>query len=114
MNKGRSIFVALLLIAILVGVTAVSAKAQGPTTVDAKVAKGATLKVTNRTGGTIYIRLSGPAGSYSFSTSSVKAKFTGIKPGRYVITVTASHCRGSLTYKRNLKGSASLPTFICG
>jgi len=83
--------------------------------VDPAAAKLARLRVTNRTGGTLYVRFSGERG-YSFSTSSQgKTTFESvIQPGKYTITVTASSCSGQLTYRRKVKGgTVSLPPFIC-
>jgi len=75
----------------------------------------AQLRVTNHTGGNLYIRFSGARG-YSFSTSSQgRTTFNRtILPGKYVITVTSSACGGSLTYRKNVKGgTVSLPPIIC-
>ena len=60
--------------------------------------KLARLRVTNRTGGTLYISFSGARG-YSFSTSSQgKTTFDSvIQPGKYTVTVRTSACGGSLT-----------------
>jgi hypothetical protein len=81
--------------------------------VNAAKAKAVKLVVTNRTGGSLYVRLSGPK-SYYFSTSKPgKATFLNIQPGRYVITVRASTCGGTLTYTRNMKGTVSLKPFVC-
>ena len=75
--------------------------------------KSVKLIVDNRTGGTLYVKLSGPT-SYSFATSKKgKTVFTNIKPGVYTVTLTASACDGSLTYKRNMKGTASLRPVVC-
>ena len=75
----------------------------------------AQLRVTNHTGGTLYVRFSGSRG-YSFSTSSQgRTTFDRtILPGKYVITVTASACSGQLTYRKNVKGgTVSLPPMVC-
>jgi hypothetical protein len=83
--------------------------------IDLAKTKLAKLRVTNKTGGTIYISFSGPR-SYSFSTSKQgKTTFDPIiEPGKYTVTVTASACGGSLTYKRNVKGgSVNLPPLVC-
>ena len=75
--------------------------------------KMAQLTVNNRTGGTLYVSLSGTY-SYSFATSKKgKTVFKNIKPGKYQITVRTSACGGSLTYSKSLKGNASLRTFVC-
>lgn len=79
-------------------------------TVDQKVAD---LTVDNRTGGTLYISLKGPA-NYNFSTSkNGKTTFKDILPGKYEITVRSSACSGSLTYNRKLEGKVSLKQFYC-
>ena len=78
-----------------------------------KKPKTASLTVDNRTGGTLYVTLSGPK-TYSFSTTQQgKTTFEGIEPGRYTITVRSSACGGSLTYNKNISGKASLKPFIC-
>jgi hypothetical protein len=84
-------------------------------TIDLAKAKLAKLRVNNKTGGTLYIRLSGDR-SYSFATSKPgKTTFESIiEPGKYTVTVTASTCNGQLTYKRKVKGGTmSLPAFVC-
>jgi hypothetical protein len=71
------------------------------------------LTVDNRTGGTLYVSLSGP-GSYYFSTSKKgKTTFKDIEPGKYTITVRSSACSGTLTYQKNIKGTTSLKPFVC-
>jgi len=84
-------------------------------TLDLAKAKLAKLRVNNRTGGTLYVRLSGDR-SYSFATSKPgKTTFESIiEPGKYTVTVTASTCNGQLTFKRKVKGGTlSLPGFVC-
>jgi hypothetical protein len=81
--------------------------------IELKETKLAKLTVDNRTGGTLYVSLSGPR-NYNFSTSKKgKTTFKDIEPGKYTITVRASSCSGSLSYKRNIKGNASLKAFVC-
>ena len=76
-------------------------------------AKLASLTVENRTGGTLYVSLSGPR-SYNFLASKQgKTTFKDIEPGNYTITVRSSACSGSLTYKKSIKGNASLKPFVC-
>ena len=82
-------------------------------TIDASKPKVVKLVVNNRTGGTLFVRLSGPM-NYSFATSSKgKTTFTNIKPGIYTITVSTSACSGTLTYKRKFNGTVGLRPFIC-
>jgi hypothetical protein len=82
-------------------------------TLDAGKPKVVKLVVNNRTGGTLFVRLSGPA-IYSFSTSSKgKTTFTNIKPGIYTITVSASNCSGTMTFKRKFNGTVGLRPFVC-
>ena len=83
--------------------------------VDLAKTKLAKLRVTNKTGGTLYVTFSG-AFSYSFAaTSPGKTTFESmIQPGKYTITVTSSACNGQLTYHRKVKGgTVSLPPIIC-
>lgn len=83
--------------------------------VDPAQVKLARLRVTNRTGGTLYIVFSGERG-YSFSTSNQgKTTFEPvIQPGKYTITVRTSACSGQLTYRKKVRGgTVSLPPFIC-
>jgi hypothetical protein len=81
--------------------------------IDPAKTKSVKLIVDNRTGGTLYVKLSGST-SYSFATSKKgKTVFTNIKPGVYTVTMTTSACPGSLTYKRNMKGTAALRPVVC-
>jgi hypothetical protein len=83
--------------------------------IDPGKTKLAKLRVTNRTGGALYISMSGDRG-YSFSTSKQgQTTFDAvIQPGKYTITVRTSGCSGELHYKRNVKsGTVSLPPFVC-
>jgi len=83
--------------------------------VDLAKTKLAKLRVQNRTGGTLYVSLSGTR-SYSFSTSNQgRTTFDPvIEPGKYTVTVRASACGGTLTYKKNVKGgTVSLPPIVC-
>ena len=78
-------------------------------------AKLARLRVNNRTGGTLYVRFSGPF-SYNFAASSQgKTTFESvIQPGKYTVTVTSSGCSGQLTYRKKVKGgTVSLPPILC-
>ncbi|HLO33283.1 MAG TPA: hypothetical protein VK249_29315 [Anaerolineales bacterium] len=73
------------------------------------------LRVTNRTGGVVYIRFSGRR-SYTFLTAGQgKTTFESvIHPGRYKVTVTALACRGHVEYKRYVIGGVvSLPPIVC-
>src|SRR5512138_2228048 len=78
--------------------------------------KLAKLRVTNKTGGTLYVTLSSKIRSYSFATAQ-QGKVTfdaGIQPGKYSITMRTSACRGTLHVSRNVKGgTVSLPGVIC-
>ncbi len=77
--------------------------------------KLAALRVINKTGGALYVSLSGTR-SYSFSTGAQgKTTFAAvIVPGKYTITVRTSACGGQLTFKRNVKGgTVGLPAVIC-
>lgn len=83
--------------------------------IDLAKTKLARLRVTNKTGGTLYVSFSGTF-SYSFSTSKQgKTTFDAvIQPGKYNITVRTSGCPGELHYKKNVKGgTVGLPPFIC-
>jgi hypothetical protein len=81
--------------------------------VDPAKSKVVKLIVNNRTGGTLYVKLSGQS-SYNFAASKQgKTIFNNIKPGTYTISVSASACSGSITYKKNMKGTVTLKTFVC-
>ena len=69
--------------------------------IDLAKTKLARLRVTNKTGGTLYVSLSGDR-SYSFSTSKQgKTTFDAvIQPGKYNITVRTSACPGELNFKK--------------
>ena len=84
-------------------------------TVELAKTKLAKLKVKNKTGGTLYVYMSGPRG-YSFSTAKqgITTFDPVIQPGKYQVTVRSSGCPGELHYKRNVKGgSVNLPAFVC-
>jgi hypothetical protein len=110
-------------IAMLVAVLAFSTMAAAPayarsagakSTGDwAKKSKIASLTVDNRTGGVLYVHLSGAA-NYSFAaTKQGKTTFSNITPGQYSIVVTTSACHGSLSYNKNIKGKSSLKPVTC-
>lgn len=78
-----------------------------------KKQKAASLTVDNRTGGTLYVTLSGPR-AYSFSASQQgKTTFEGIEPGKYTITIRSSACGGSVTLNRKIDGKVNLKQFFC-
>jgi hypothetical protein len=82
-------------------------------TVDVAKAAMAKLTVDNRTGGALYVSLSGPR-SYSFATSKPgKTTFGNILPGKYTVVLRSSRCRGSLTYTKSIKGTTSLKPLVC-
>ncbi len=77
--------------------------------------KLARLRVTNRTGGTLFVSFSGPR-SYNFSTGAQgRTTFEAvIQPGKYRIDVRASACPGTLHFTKNVKGgTVGLPPFVC-
>ncbi len=110
------VFAAVLVISALGPAPVYARDSTSPVSVNVDVAKKvktAQLRVNNRTGGSLYISLSGNM-NYSFSTSSQgKTTFTNIQPGSYLVTVRASACGGALTYRRNFKKNVSLPRFVC-
>ena len=81
--------------------------------------KLAKLRVSNKTGGTLYISFKGvnnPNNYWFAATKQGNTTFTPatIKPGKYTITVTSSGCSGQLTYHRKVKGGTIiLPTIVC-
>jgi hypothetical protein len=95
------------------------AKASVPgTTSIILAAKGTTgtLKIDNRTGGTIYIRLTeGPKAYYFVASKQGMNTFTGIMPGKYVATHNTSACKGSSTkrVKFTAGGTVSLGRWHC-
>jgi YHS domain-containing protein len=80
---------------------------------DKKNQKASSLTVDNRTGGTLYVTLTGPKTYYFNTSKSGKSTFEGIEQGKYTITVRSSACSGSLTYTKNFKGKVSLKPFVC-
>jgi hypothetical protein len=70
------------------------------------------LTVQNKTGGTVYVKLSGTASYYFAATNQGKTTFM-IKPGKYTYTITASACGGSITKTKTLKGATTLGPFYC-
>jgi len=78
--------------------------------VDVATTKLVKLTITNRTGGVLYITLTGPR-FYSFVASKEGKSTFMIEKGKYTATIRASACRGTLTKKVN--GGGSLGTIIC-
>jgi hypothetical protein len=110
------VLVAVLLFSTWVPAYAKPVTASSTNSVELAKTKLARLRVTNKTGGTLYVTLSSNVRSYSFATAKQgKTTFNPvIQPGKYNITVRASACGGELHYKRNVKGgTVGLPTFIC-
>ena len=81
----------------------------------ADFAKSSKVKLTinNKTGGTLYISLTGPKGNYWFAASKQGKSNFQILPGKYTYTITASNCGGHITKTKNFKGSASLGQIYC-
>lgn len=121
--KASRFFTTLFIVVLLVAVAAPSAVFAKPVasdgmtgasfTLDLKKDKVGSLTVSNATGGTLYVSLSGPM-TYAFAAPKQgKTTFNNIVPGRYTITVRTSACGGSLTYNKNIKGKTSLKTVVC-
>jgi hypothetical protein len=84
-------------------------------TVNPAKTKLSKLTVDNRTGGTLFVSMSGPR-NYFFSTAKRgKTTFSNIEPGKYTIVLRTSACGGSLTYTKNLKkgGGANIKPVVC-
>ena len=77
---------------------------------DFTTAKLVKLTITNNTGGTIYISLSGPR-SYSFAATEQGKNVFMIEKGKYTAIIRSNACSGTLTKKVN--GGGSLGTIIC-
>ncbi len=113
-------FLTIILLAVLVFTTWAPAYAKPLTgtasTVDLAGKKLGRLRVTNKTGGALYVHFQGKR-SYSFATAKQgKTTFNAIiEPGMYTVTVTTSACKGQLNFKRNVKPGATvgLPGFRC-
>jgi hypothetical protein len=86
---------------------------QSPGTAEYVKVTNGYLTVDNRTGGTLYVRLSGPH-SYFFQTSRQgKTTFGPIQPGQYRITLRTNKCTGSKTYRMNIGGKAAMKGVVC-
>ena len=114
-------FFTLILLAVLVFTTVAPAYTKpintGATSaVDLAGKKLGRLRVTNQTGGVLYVHFAGKF-SYNFAASKQgKTTFDAIiQPGAYAVTVTTSACKGQLNFKRNVKPGATvgLPGFRC-
>jgi hypothetical protein len=75
--------------------------------------KTATLTIDNRTGGTIYIRLTGPRSYYFVASKPGKNTFTGIEFGVYTVTHNTSACKGVITKKLKVTGNVNLGHWSC-
>lgn len=73
----------------------------------------ANLTIDNHTGGTIYIRLTGPRNYYFVASKQGKNTFTGIQFGVYTVTHNTSACKGSVTKKLKITGNVSLGRWFC-
>jgi YHS domain-containing protein len=75
----------------------------------------ARLTITNKTGGTMYISVSGAGRSYYFAASNAGKNTFELLPGKYTYTITTSACRGQVTKTKNFKaGSAtSVGSYVC-
>lgn len=76
----------------------------------------AQLIVNNRTGGTMYVKLTSPGSNYWFSAPNQgKTIFNNIKPGKYTVELSTSACPGSLKSKISMKagGKAALKPVVC-
>lgn len=76
---------------------------------DFATTKPVKMTIVNNTGGFIYIRLTGTK-AYYFSAGAGKNTFM-IAPGKYLVTLTTSACKGAVT-KKNFTGG-SLGTYRC-
>ncbi|GAB4399903.1 MAG: hypothetical protein OHK0031_18890 [Anaerolineales bacterium] len=114
MKAIRTINFALVLLLMFSFLTPSSAYAKSAAESVQPAAKIASLTVDNRTGGTLYIQMTG-ANYYSFSTSNAgKTTFENIKPGKYTITLTTSACPGSLVFKnRQVKNHFNIKPVGC-
>lgn len=110
------ILIAIVLVLSLSGPAPVEAKGleNGYTvSIDLAKTKVGSLVVDNRTGGTLYVALSGNV-NYNFAaTNQGKTTFPNITPGKYQITVRASACGGSLTINKKIQGKTTLKPFVC-
>jgi hypothetical protein len=119
MKKFRLLTALVLIVLVITTLTPTFAFASpaGPQSASATVEFAKTkigyLTVSNATGGTLYVHLSGPR-SYSFAaTNQGKTTFGPIEPGVYTITLRTSACGGSLTYHKNIKGKTTLKPVRC-
>jgi hypothetical protein len=119
MKKFRLLTMLVLIVLVITTLapTIVYASPAGPQTTGTTVEFGKTkvgyLTVNNRTGGTLYVSLSGPR-AYAFAaTAQGKTTFGPIDPGKYVIKLRTSACGGALTYTKNIKGKVTLKPVVC-
>lgn len=62
--------------------------------------------VKNRTGGILFLTLTGPK-TYYFTIAEVKAKFL-ILPGRYKVTAISTACSGTFESSKNFKNGGNV------
>jgi hypothetical protein len=79
------------------------------TFVTAKMVK---LTVNNKTGGTLYVTLTGQR-FYSFVVTNQGKSRYDIEAGRYTYTVRTSACAGSISKTVNFKGGGTLGPYVC-
>jgi len=73
----------------------------------------ANLTIDNRTGGTIYIRLTGPRSYYFVASKPGKNTFTGIQFGVYTVTHNTSACKGTVTKRLKITGNVNMGRWFC-
>ncbi len=76
----------------------------------------AKLRITNKTGGTLYVRLVGVSnGRYYYSSVGNKSSaIIQVLQGKYTYTITTTACGGVVTKTSTFKGkTGSLGTWVC-
>lgn len=80
-------------------------------TVNAVETKLVKLTINNKTGGILYVTLTGPR-SYSFAAQAGKTKYE-IESGKYSYTVRSSACGGSIKKNGNFKNGGTIGPYYC-
>ena len=102
-----AVFIAVLVLSVWAPAPANALAADQPAAV--KMVK---LTINNRTGGSLYVLLTGPTSYYFAVTEQGKSKYT-ILSGTYAYTVTAARCGGSIHKTKSFKNGGSLGPYVC-
>ncbi len=112
LSRFVTVFLSLAILFSVLGSSVAYAKPAANVLEKAKITQ-VTIKITNKTGGIIYISMTTPGHSYFFNAPVGKSTYI-IAPGKYSFTLTSPTCGGSVTRTRAFTGrTGNLGTWVC-